>query len=218
MRLHFFRMVVGLLRPPDQLRASAGLADKADAYPGHLSGGQQQRVATARALAMNPKVMLFDEPTNALEPEMIKEVLDVMLDLAREGMTMMVVSHELGFARAAAAVPCEERVSAVLAPVVPPFRGDDITVLRVPVYVGLDEGTTGYDLSALIARPLERVLDDRRCDSPAPDLVWGIGVGIVQAAVRQLVVLQVCLVIQLGNGETMLLRIVTNVVLHGYLL
>lgn len=79
-----------------------GLKDKADSYPSQLSGGQQQRVAIARALAMNPKVMLFDEPTSALDPEMIKEVLDVMLDLARDGMTMLVVSHEMGFARAAA--------------------------------------------------------------------------------------------------------------------
>ena len=85
-----------------ELLARVGLADKADAYPRHLSGGQQQRVAIARALAMDPKVMLFDEPTSALDPEMIKEVLDVMLDLAREGMTMVVVSHEMGFARAAA--------------------------------------------------------------------------------------------------------------------
>ncbi len=79
-----------------------GLADKEHARPDHLSGGQQQRVAIARALAMRPNVMLFDEPTSALDPEMIKEVLDVMLDLAREGMTMIVVSHEMGFARAAA--------------------------------------------------------------------------------------------------------------------
>lgn len=79
-----------------------GLADKENTYPDHLSGGQQQRVAIARALAMNPKVMLFDEPTSALDPEMIKEVLDVMLSLAREGMTMLVVSHEMGFAKAAA--------------------------------------------------------------------------------------------------------------------
>ncbi len=79
-----------------------GIPEKADAYPGQLSGGQQQRVAIARALAMNPRIMLFDEPTSALDPEMIKEVLDVMLDLAREGMTMVVVSHEMGFARAAA--------------------------------------------------------------------------------------------------------------------
>ncbi len=79
-----------------------GLPDKADAYPHQLSGGQKQRVAIARALAMNPKIMLFDEPTSALDPEMIKEVLDVMLDLAREGMTMVVVSHEMGFAKAAA--------------------------------------------------------------------------------------------------------------------
>ncbi|MFP4066880.1 MAG: amino acid ABC transporter ATP-binding protein [Spirochaetaceae bacterium] len=85
-----------------ELLARVGLADKADVYPRHLSGGQQQRVAIARALAMDPKVMLFDEPTSALDPEMIKEVLDVMLDLAREGMTMLVVSHEMGFARAAA--------------------------------------------------------------------------------------------------------------------
>jgi polar amino acid transport system ATP-binding protein len=79
-----------------------GIPDKADVYPGQLSGGQQQRVAIARALAMNPKIMLFDEPTSALDPEMIKEVLDVMLDLAQEGMTMLVVSHEMGFARNAA--------------------------------------------------------------------------------------------------------------------
>jgi len=79
-----------------------GIGEKADNYPAQLSGGQQQRVAIARALAMNPKIMLFDEPTSALDPEMIKEVLDVMLALAKEGMTMLVVSHEMGFARAAA--------------------------------------------------------------------------------------------------------------------
>ncbi len=79
-----------------------GIPEKADVYPAQLSGGQQQRVAIARALSMNPKIMLFDEPTSALDPEMIKEVLDVMLDLAREGMTMLVVSHEMGFTRAAA--------------------------------------------------------------------------------------------------------------------
>jgi polar amino acid transport system ATP-binding protein len=79
-----------------------GLGDREAAYPGQLSGGQKQRVAIARALAMEPKVMLFDEPTSALDPEMVKEVLDVMLDLAKDGMTMMVVSHEMGFARAAA--------------------------------------------------------------------------------------------------------------------
>ena len=79
-----------------------GIPEKADVYPGQLSGGQQQRVAIARALAMNPKIMLFDEPTSALDPEMIKEVLDVMQDLARSGMTMVVVTHEMGFARNAA--------------------------------------------------------------------------------------------------------------------
>lgn len=79
-----------------------GVSEKANAYPGQLSGGQQQRVAIARALAMNPKIMLFDEPTSALDPEMIKEVLDVMLDLVKDGMTMVVVTHEMGFARAAA--------------------------------------------------------------------------------------------------------------------
>jgi polar amino acid transport system ATP-binding protein len=84
------------------LLARVGLADKEYSYPEQLSGGQQQRVAIARALAMRPKIMLFDEPTSALDPEMIKEVLDVMLDLAKDGMTMMVVSHEMGFARAAA--------------------------------------------------------------------------------------------------------------------
>jgi len=84
------------------LLAKVGIPDKASAHPIQLSGGQQQRIAIARALAMNPKIMLFDEPTSALDPEMIKEVLDVMLSLAREGMTMVVVSHEMGFARAAA--------------------------------------------------------------------------------------------------------------------
>ena len=85
-----------------KLLARVGLADKENNYPDQLSGGQQQRVAIARALAMEPKVMLFDEPTSALDPEMIKEVLAVMLALATEGMTMLVVSHEMGFAQAAA--------------------------------------------------------------------------------------------------------------------
>jgi ABC-type polar amino acid transport system ATPase subunit len=92
--------------PRDQAMARArkllervGIPEKIDAYPDMLSGGQQQRVAIARALCMEPKVMLFDEPTSALDPEMINEVLDVMKDLAREGMTMMVVTHEMGFAR-----------------------------------------------------------------------------------------------------------------------
>ena len=85
-----------------ELLTKVGLPDKADAYPSQLSGGQQQRVAIARALAMQPKVMLFDEPTSALDPEMISEVLDVMIDLSRQGMTMIVVTHEMGFARAAA--------------------------------------------------------------------------------------------------------------------
>jgi len=85
-----------------QLLARVGIPEKANAYPGQLSGGQQQRVAIARALAMQPKIMLFDEPTSALDPEMITEVLDVMLDLAQEGMTMVVVSHEMGFVKAAA--------------------------------------------------------------------------------------------------------------------
>jgi polar amino acid transport system ATP-binding protein len=85
-----------------RLLERVGLSDKVNAYPDQLSGGQQQRVAIARALAMNPKVMLFDEPTSALDPEMIKEVLDVMVQLAKDGMTMLVVSHEMGFARAAA--------------------------------------------------------------------------------------------------------------------
>ncbi|OGP63752.1 MAG: ABC transporter ATP-binding protein [Deltaproteobacteria bacterium RBG_13_49_15] len=78
------------------------IAEQAKKYPGQLSGGQQQRVAIARSLCMNPKIMLFDEPTSALDPEMIKEVLDVMIELAREGMTMIVVSHEMGFARSVA--------------------------------------------------------------------------------------------------------------------
>ena len=78
------------------------IAEQAQKFPGQLSGGQQQRVAIARSLCMNPKVMLFDEPTSALDPEMIKEVLDVMIDLAREGMTMIVVTHEMGFAKSVA--------------------------------------------------------------------------------------------------------------------
>ena len=82
-----------------ELLARVGLAEKADAYPDNLSGGQQQRVAIARALAMHPKVMLFDEPTSALDPEMVGEVLDVMRALAGEGMTMVIVTHEMGFAR-----------------------------------------------------------------------------------------------------------------------
>jgi glutamate/aspartate transport system ATP-binding protein len=82
-----------------KLLARVGLADQAPKYPGQLSGGQQQRVAIARALAMDPIAMLFDEPTSALDPEMVSEVLDVMVELAREGMTMMVVTHEMGFAR-----------------------------------------------------------------------------------------------------------------------
>jgi glutamate transport system ATP-binding protein len=84
-----------------QLLERVGIANQADKYPAQLSGGQQQRVAIARALAMNPKVMLFDEPTSALDPEMVNEVLDVMTSLAKEGMTMLVVTHEMGFARKA---------------------------------------------------------------------------------------------------------------------
>ena len=85
-----------------ELLKKVGIPEKIHAYPLQISGGQQQRVAIARALAMNPRIMLFDEPTSALDPEMIKEVLDVMMELAKEGMTMVVVSHEMGFARAAA--------------------------------------------------------------------------------------------------------------------
>ena len=95
--------------PKDQARELAmqllnrvGIPEQANKYPGQLSGGQQQRVAIARALAMQPKIMLFDEPTSALDPEMIKEVLDVMIQLAKTGMTMLVVTHEMGFARAVA--------------------------------------------------------------------------------------------------------------------
>jgi ABC-type polar amino acid transport system ATPase subunit len=82
-----------------QLLQRVGIPDKADAYPANLSGGQQQRVAIARSLAMEPRYMMFDEPTSALDPEMIKEVLDVMVNLAKEGMTMLCVTHEMGFAR-----------------------------------------------------------------------------------------------------------------------
>ncbi len=85
-----------------ELLERVGIPEQAPKYPGQLSGGQQQRVAIARALAMQPKIMLFDEPTSALDPEMIKEVLDVMIQLARSGMTMLVVTHEMGFARAVA--------------------------------------------------------------------------------------------------------------------
>jgi len=85
-----------------QLLERVGIPEQANKYPGQLSGGQQQRVAIARALAMQPKIMLFDEPTSALDPEMIKEVLDVMVELAKSGMTMLVVTHEMGFARAVA--------------------------------------------------------------------------------------------------------------------
>ena len=84
------------------LLTRVGVANQADKYPAQLSGGQQQRVAIARALAMDPKVILFDEPTSALDPEMVNEVLDVMVDLAKQGMTMVVVTHEMGFARKAA--------------------------------------------------------------------------------------------------------------------
>jgi general L-amino acid transport system ATP-binding protein len=85
-----------------ELLERVGIPEQADKFPGQLSGGQQQRVAIARALAMEPKIMLFDEPTSALDPEMIKEVLDVMTELARSGMTMLVVTHEMGFAKAVA--------------------------------------------------------------------------------------------------------------------
>ncbi|MCK6583081.1 MAG: amino acid ABC transporter ATP-binding protein [Anaerolineales bacterium] len=85
-----------------ELLERVGIPEQANKFPGHLSGGQQQRVAIARALAMQPKIMLFDEPTSALDPEMIKEVLDVMVELAKSGMTMLVVTHEMGFARAVA--------------------------------------------------------------------------------------------------------------------
>jgi glutamate transport system ATP-binding protein len=101
--------IKALGRPKGEARETAmrlltrvGIADKAGRYPAELSGGQQQRAAIARALAMDPKLMLFDEPTSALDPEMIKEVLDVMRELAAEGTTMVVVSHEMGFARSAA--------------------------------------------------------------------------------------------------------------------
>jgi putative glutamine transport system ATP-binding protein len=89
-------------RQAQEMLSRVGLTDKVGAYPSQLSGGQQQRVAIARALVMEPKIMLFDEPTSALDPEMIREVLDVMRDLAKSGMTMLVVTHEMGFAREAA--------------------------------------------------------------------------------------------------------------------
>ncbi len=82
-----------------ELLDRVGIREQSDKYPGQLSGGQQQRVAIARALAMQPKIMLFDEPTSALDPEMINEVLDVMRELARSGMTMLIITHEMGFAR-----------------------------------------------------------------------------------------------------------------------
>ena len=90
---------VEAMKIADELLERVGIPEQADKYPGQLSGGQQQRVAIARSLAMQPKIMLFDEPTSALDPEMIKEVLDVMRELAEQGMTMVVVTHEMGFAR-----------------------------------------------------------------------------------------------------------------------
>lgn len=87
------------IKKAEELLVKVGLSDKSDSYPGSLSGGQKQRVAIARALAMNPKIMLFDEPTSALDPEMVGDVLEVMKQLAYEGMTMVVVTHEMGFAR-----------------------------------------------------------------------------------------------------------------------
>jgi general L-amino acid transport system ATP-binding protein len=90
------------IKKATELLERVGIPDQAEKFPGQLSGGQQQRVAIARALAMEPKIMLFDEPTSALDPEMIKEVLDVMVELAKSGMTMLVVSHEMGFARGVA--------------------------------------------------------------------------------------------------------------------
>jgi len=100
------RKVRGINRADSEAQARAmlarvGLSDKADAYPNELSGGQQQRVAIARALVMKPKIMLFDEPTSALDPDLVREVLDVMRDLAKSGMTMVVVTHEMGFAKQA---------------------------------------------------------------------------------------------------------------------
>ncbi len=94
-----FRPELANLISASALLARVGLEDKADAYPAQLSGGQKQRIAIVRALAMRPKLMLFDEPTSALDPEMVGEVLDVMKELARDGMTMVVVTHEMGFAR-----------------------------------------------------------------------------------------------------------------------
>lgn len=90
---------VEVSKKADELLARVGLADKADAYPGNLSGGQKQRIAIARTMAMNPDVILFDEPTSALDPEMVGEVLSIMKELAKEGMTMIVVTHEMGFAK-----------------------------------------------------------------------------------------------------------------------
>ena len=87
------------IKKGEELLKIVGLSDKADAYPVQLSGGQKQRIAIARSLAMEPEIMLFDEPTSALDPEMVGEVLDVMKDLAKSGMTMVVVTHEMGFAR-----------------------------------------------------------------------------------------------------------------------
>ena len=98
----FARWISAASSEAEELLDLVGLADKGENYPAQLSGGQQQRVAIARALAMKPEVMLFDEPTSALDPEMVDEVLDVMLRLRDEGMTMVVVSHEMGFAKAAA--------------------------------------------------------------------------------------------------------------------
>lgn len=99
MKLKVYKSKEELISRAKELLERVGLGDKADSYPAQLSGGQKQRIAIARALAMNPQIMLFDEPTSALDPEMVGEVLKVMADLAKEGMTMVIVTHEMGFAR-----------------------------------------------------------------------------------------------------------------------
>ena len=131
-----------------QQLARVGIPDKADSYPRQLSGGQQQRVAIARALAMDPKVMLFDEPTSALDPEMIKEVLDVMLELAHDGMTMVVVTHEMGFARAAA----DRLVSMLMS-----SPDHEICACDLPELLGRAQPTVSHHLGLLVrAGILER--------------------------------------------------------------
>ena len=123
-----------------------GMPEQARKYPGQLSGGQQQRVAIARALAMQPKILLFDEPTSALDPEMIKEVLDVMVEPARSGMTMVVVTHEMGFARAVA-ISCSSSTRGASSSRAPRKRSSRIPRKSAPSFFLPDPGTRPWPVA-----------------------------------------------------------------------